>query len=729
MAVQTAQKPLRRRLFLLLLLLVSAALTYVTLIAPQLTPLSAHTYQAGQVALEDLQAPRTMTYQSDVLTEQQRQAAGLAVAPVYTPPDTNVARQQLERLRAALAFIDSVRADSHSPIEAKLNDLATLEDIRLSQETAAQILALSDQRWQAVEQEAIVVLEQVMRTTIREDHVDDARRSLPSLVSLSLPEDQATIVAELAAGFIAPNSTYSATQTDLARQKAREAVPPVMRSFIAGETVVQRGQVITPADLEAMQKLGLVPQQETWKSLLSAAALVLLAVAFLVFYLRRNPRLMQDVRSLTVAAILFVVFLVFARLVVNEQPVVAYIFPLAAYSLTIAALFGPFPALITSLPLVFLVSFGSPDAFALMLYYLLGSFFGVITLGRAQRTTAFIWAGAAIAGCGVFVVIAYQLPDPNSNIFLIATLSGASLLNGIASASLALLLQFFLAQFLGMTTALQLMEISRPDHPLMQILLRNAPGTYQHSLQVANLAEQAAEHIGADPLLTRVGALYHDVGKAVNPMFFIENQMPGSQNPHEELTPEESAQIIIRHIPDGVLLARKYRLPGRIADFIREHHGTLLARYQYVNAVKAAGGDESKVDTALFTYPGPTPQSRETAILMLADGSEARMRAENPKNEAEMRELIKSVVQNRINSGQFDATDLTLRELDSIVDTLTAALRGIYHPRIEYPNLEKAPIPRLDPNPTVPSAPRPVSPETPGPHQPDSSVPSSGDPQ
>jgi putative nucleotidyltransferase with HDIG domain len=385
---------------------------------------------------------------------------------------------------------------------------------------------------------------------------------------------------------------------------------------------------------------------------------------------------------------------------------------LAAYSLTIAALFGPIPALITSVPLAILVSYGAAESLILMLYYLLGSFFGVIILGRAQRATAFFWSGAVIAGCGIFVILGYHLPEPTSNIFVIATMSGASILNGIASASLALLLEFFLAQFLGMTTALQLLEISRPDHPLLQILLRNAPGTYQHSLQVANLAEQAAERIGADPLLTRVGALYHDVGKAINPVFFIENQMPGSKNPHSELSPEDSAQIIIRHILDGVELARKYRLPGRIADFIREHHGTLIARYQYVNAVKAAGGDESKVDQELFRYPGPPPQSRETAILMLADGSEARVRAENPKNEIEMRELIKSVVQNRISAGQFDATDLTLRDLDTIVDTFAAALRGIYHPRIEYPNLEKTPIPRLDPNPTVPSAPRPVSGET-----------------
>jgi hypothetical protein len=323
-------------------------------------------------------------------------------------------------------------------------------------------------------------------------------------------------------------------------------------------------------------------------------------------------------------------------------------------------------------------------------------------LGRASRLTSFFAAGGAIAICGSTITLIFNLPQPISDWIVIATLSGAALLNGLASASLAVLLQFFLAQFLGMTTALQLMEISRPDHPLLQHLLRTAPGTYQHSLQVANLAEQAADSIEADTLLTRVGALYHDVGKTVNPMFFIENQAPGSPNPHDELEPLPSAQIIIKHVPDGLELARKYRLPGRIQDFILEHHGTMITRYQYTNAVKAVNGDEEQVDREHFRYPGPRPRSRETAILMLADGSEARVRAERPEDKEKIRDLVKDVIQNRLTAGQLDETDLTLRDLDAITDSFTATLRGMYHPRIEYPQLEKPSIPVTDPTPTQP---------------------------
>ena len=278
--------------------------------------------------------------------------------------------------------------------------------------------------------------------------------------------------------------------------------------------------------------------------------------------------------------------------------------------------------------------------------------------------------------------MAYRLPLPTTDMIGIATLSGASILNGLASASIALLLQFFLAQFLGMTAPMQLMDLTRPDQPLLQRLLNNAPGTYQHSLQVANLSEQAAERIDADPLLTRVGALYHDIGKSVNPIFFIENQVEGFPNPHDKLDPAASAAAIIRHVQDGLELARKNRLPTRIKDFIAEHHGTMVTRYQYVNAVKEADGDEEAVDIDQFTYPGPRPKSKETAIVMLADGCEARVRAEKPKDVDELKEIIKDTIDFRVSGDQLAHTDLTLRELEEIGDSYEATVKGVYHPRV-----------------------------------------------
>jgi putative nucleotidyltransferase with HDIG domain len=678
----------RRTIFLGFLLLVTSGLIFLALVIPSAAPLTTTPLRVGDVAPVDILAPYAHSYESDILTKEQRDQAASQVPAVYSLADTSIGRGQLEHLRTALAYITSVRADSYTSIEQKITDLAALEDIHLSQETATKILSLSDSRWQTVQQEASVVLEQVMRNTIRADQLEEARRSLPALVSLSLPEDQANIAAELAVAFVIPNSLRNEELTDKARQRARDAVIPVTRTYLAGETIVQRGNVITPTNLEALQVFGLVHSPSRWQDLVSALILTLLVGTFFVIYKRRSPALGNDLRGLTLNAILFLAFLFGARLTLPGHVVLPYVYPLMAYGLIVTSLFGPEVALVSSLPLTVLVSYNLPNALELTLYYVISSYFGILTLRRAQRIMSFLWSGVAIAISGAAVTTTFRLLQPTTDAIGLATLAGAAIFNGVASASISVLLQFFLAQFLGLTTALQLIELSRPDHPLLQFLLRNAPGTYQHSLQVANLAEQAAEQIGADPLLTRVGALYHDAGKALNPGFFIENQLPNNVNPHNGLNPIASATTIIRHILDGLEVARKHRLPRRVQDFISEHHGTLITRYQYVKAVENASGNESQVDITKFRYPGPRPQSRETALVMLADGCEACVRAEHPKDEAGLRSIIKTVISERVEKGELNDTNLTLHDLDVIADSFTATLRGVYHPRIIYPTLE-----------------------------------------
>lgn len=716
MAETSKPRSYRRTFYLLFLLLVTTGLALLALAIPILATLSSPSLQAGQVAPQEIIAPAGITFESDVLTEQQRDAAARAVPPTYNSPDPSVARRQLESMRAALTFISSVRADTYASQKQKLADLAALEQISLDEETAQVILTIGEPRWQTIHQEAIVVLEQVMRGAIREDRLEDARRSIPTLVSLSLSEDQADIVTELVSAFITSNSSFSESLTEEARQLARDAVTPITRSYMSGETVVQRGQIITPAILETLVTMGLAQPQVSWQDLIGAAAVAIVSILLIALYLRRRAALLQDLRGLTVLAILFIIFLLGSRFLINADIFTAYLLPVAAYSMTVAVLFRSDLALVTSLPLVFLVSYGLPNASEMHFYFLFSGYLGVLTLVPARRLTAFFRAGAAVAGSCMIIAVAFRPPLSVADLYPLYPLLGAALLNGIASASLTVILQFSLAQFLGMTTALQLMEISRPDHPLLQLVLRNAPGTYQHSLQVANLAEQAAERIGGDPLLTRVGALYHDIGKVQHPMFFIENQMPGTPNPHDKLDPATSAQIIIRHITDGIDLAKQHRLPRRIQDFILEHHGTMITRYQYANALKEAGGDESLVDIEPFSYPGPRPGSRETAILMLADGSEARVRAEQPKDEHELRRVIDDVIDDRVSSGQLDNTDLTLRDLERLAESYTTTLRGIYHPRIDYPKIEKGSAVSPDTIPVQRPLPRPSEVTTPSQH-------------
>jgi cyclic-di-AMP phosphodiesterase PgpH len=680
------QVPARIRLFQIILLAVTSIISYGALVLPGLVLDTTAPLKPGDVSPSDFQATRSHNYISEVRTEEARQAAENAVVSLYAPPDPSIARGQIERLRAALEYIALVRDDENSTPEQKAADIALLTDLQLEPETIESILTLPAARWDAIQQEALSVLEQVMRRMIREQELDTTRRTIPSLVSLALNEEQALLVAELVKAFVVPNTLLSEELTEAARQAAREAVEPVIQEYKAGEIIVLRGQIITQADFEALQKFGLIQEDSPWQNLLGAGALVLMVAAFIhLYFSRRHLPFQYEARSLVLVALIFILFIVSARLTIPNRTLLPYAFPLTAMGLLIATLFGLETGIVFSLALAILVPYNLPNAFDLTPYYLLSSLTGVLVLGNARRVWTFFRAGMATGIAGIVTLLAFRFPFVQMDAVALLQLPGAAIFSGLAAASIALLLQYFLAQALGLTTALQLIEISRPDFPLLQFFLRNAPGTYQHSLQVANLAEQAAEAIGADALLTRVGALFHDVGKAMDPMFFVENQQQDKLNTHEDLAPHESAEAIIAHVLEGIALAHKHRLPRRIDDFILEHHGTMITRYQYNQALEAAGGDESKVNKEDFRYPGPRPRSRETALLMLADGSEARARAERPEDEEAIRRIVRSTIEVAQKQGQLDETQLTLRDLSVITDVFVSILRGTHHPRISYP--------------------------------------------
>ena len=677
--------PTRIRAIQFLLLGLVGAISYGILILPLINSTTV-ALQAGQVSPDSFQAPRDLHYVSEVNTNDARTTAEKSVAPVYASPDPGIARHQIEQLRAALQYITLTLDDENSNPDQKKTDIASLSDISLKSETIDQILALPSGRWDVLQQEALSVLEQVMRRSIRDVDVDTVRRSVPSLVSLSLNEAQAAIVAELATAYVTANSLYSADLTEAAKKSARDAVQPVTEDYKSGEIIVLRGQIITAAQIEALQQAGLIEEVSPWQDYAGAGALVIMVGAYVSLYFsRRRLPFLLDARSLVVVAVIFVIFLAGARIVIPDRTVLPYAYPLPAVGLLISTLFGVETGIVFSIAIAIIAPYALPNTLDLMPYFLVASLTGVLVLGSARRVWTFYRAGAAIAGAGIAMLIAFRLPFTQMDYVGIFQLAGATIFLGLASSSLALVMQYFLAQSLGLTTALQLIEISRPDFPLAQFFLRNAPGTYQHSLQVANLAEQAAELVGGDALLTRVGAMFHDVGKAMNPMFFIENQPQGEVNTHEDLEPAAAAAAIIAHVTDGVVLARKHRLPRRIDDFILEHHGTMITRYQYNQALEVARGDTDKVDIDDFRYPGPRPRSRETALLMLADGSEARARAQRPQTEEEIRTIVLSTIESAQKQGQLDNTPLTSRDLSIITDAFVTVLRGAYHPRVNYP--------------------------------------------
>lgn len=676
----------RRKKAKITLLVITAIVSIFILNAPLSVRSGSYALQSGDVALQDILTSRSFTYESTILTERARQQARANVSPIYLPADATIKKKQLEDLKQITQYISNVRADSYATTEQKVSDLAGMLNLNLSQNTRESLIEWSDSRWQAVQQEARQVLDESLRGTIRPDNVETIRRNIDSLVDVSFNQDQVNAIHEMVAPLIVPNSTMSEELTEQTRADAEAAVEPVIRSYAAGQIIVQHGQVVEPEDVEALKAAGLADAKDSTNDVLASVSIVMILAVFTGLYLyRRRAHPLDSLRSLVLVALIFNIFLLLVRFTIPYRAIIPFIFPVAAFGMTLATCFNLEIGLIFALVLSILCGYNLPGALEIIVYYILGSMTGVLVLGRGRRIGSYFWASIGVSAANFAIILAFRLGDPSTDWIGLATLAGASVTNGLASASLTLIMQYIFSQTLGVTTALQLLEISRPDHPLLQFILRNAPGTYQHSLQVANLAEQAAEKINADSLLVRVGALYHDAGKAMNPQFFIENQTKGSENPHDALDPAVSAAIILGHVKDGITLARKFRLAPRLFDFISEHHGTMRTRYQYNKALEQANGNADAVKDELFRYSGPAPHSRETALLMLADGCEARARAELPKTEEEIRILVQKVIDYAMKEKQLENTRLTMNDLKKIAESFTSTLMGVYHQRIVYP--------------------------------------------
>ncbi len=314
-SAQLEQVPKRVRTIQLILLILVGSASLVALAVPLSLSPGALPLSAGDVAPRDLQAPDAIEYVSEVRTEEARAAAERAIPQTYSPPDPSIARGQIERLRVALDYISLVRADEFATPEQKLGDIQSLSDITLETDTVQQVLELSEARWETIQQEALSVLEQVMRNTIREENVQAIRYNIPSLVSLALTEEQAEVVVELVSAYITPNSFNSPELTEAARQAARDAVQPVVQTYKPGEMVVAAGQIISSAQLEALEKLGLIEPGQQWQDYLGISALVILTTIFVGLYFYRSQRTyIFEVRSLVLIAIIFIIFLVGARL-------------------------------------------------------------------------------------------------------------------------------------------------------------------------------------------------------------------------------------------------------------------------------------------------------------------------------------------------------------------------------------------------------------------------------
>jgi putative nucleotidyltransferase with HDIG domain len=639
----------------------------------------------GDVTFQDFRAPRSFIYISKIMTENAREEAEKKVAPIYLPANPSISRKQLEKLGSILDFIKSVRSDAFASEDQKSIDLSALSEPAFTNDTIKALLKLTPERWETLQSECLFLLEDVMKSSIREDQVLTIKSNLSSRISLEFNDLEAIVINNLVSPLIVANSVFSNDSTAQAIEEARSRVEPISKQFVSGEIIINSGEVIDPLIWEALQELGFTEPKNRITDYISAGLLVTAVMGFNLLYLRRVKHSFGKViKGLPVIILTFIIFLFSARFIIPNHAILPYLFPIAAFGVTIASLYNYEAGLIFSISLCLLVGFNEGVRMDLVVYYFIPSATAIFILGSGRRITIFFLAGLGIAISGSLLVIAYRLQNSFLDINSAGTLIGASFVNGFGAISLTLIFQYILAQLLGKTTALQLMDLSRPDHPLLQELLLNAPGTYQHSLQVANLAEQAAKEINADALLTRVGALYHDIGKSQNPNFFIENQLPSQIDTHENLDPIITSATIIKHVEDGYKLGRKYHLPPQILAFIKEHHGTSITRYQYEQALEKTTSSD-KVDKEKFRYPGQKPSTKETALLMLADGCEARVKAESPKNPEEIDKIVSENVKTALNQGQLDSSNLTLNDLQIITKSFVRTFQNTYHHRVIYP--------------------------------------------
>jgi len=629
---------------LVLLGIVLIGVTGGMLVRP-LLPTGQEALVEGQVVPQDIRAPRSITYESAILRAQEQERAAAQVEPIYVLPDPALARQQLDRTRQVLDYLGSVRADAlASPAQQRGWILAVPELADLPREMLDSLITLPDESWDRVQLETLAALDQAMRRGIREGHVEEAREEVSSFVSLDLSEEEASVTIVLVQHLLVPNSFLDATATAAAQTQARDAVPPVLRGFEADQVIVREGARVSALDLEMLDKLGLQKSEVKWTDFAGASLLAVVGTLLLGLYLARfQPDALWNGQKLLLLMLLTTGFVVGAGLMV-------------------------------------------PGSLEMAVYVTLGGLVATLAMERVERISTLFRAGLFAALVHVAIIFIFRFPQDVAQLGALLLPVLTAVVNGGISASLALGSLFLIGPLFDITTTMRLIEISRPDHPLLQRLLREAPATYHHSLMVANLAEQAAERIGADALLARVGAYYHDVGKIARPYFFTENQAEGV-NPHDRLDPHTSAEIIIDHVKDGLVMARRYRLPRRVRAFIPEHHGTNRVSFLYSKAVQLAG-DDALVDESDFRYPGPKPQSKETALVMLADGCEAAVRSARPASAEEVAEIVAKIVSARVDDGQLSECDLTLRDIEIIRQVFISALKGVYHPRIQYPQME-----------------------------------------
>jgi len=658
----------------------------VALISVEISPFG-YRILAGKASPRDVVAPRTVQYIDEVKTEEQRKAVVEAVQDVYIR-DNSVAGQVEKNLEEFFAAVEMVDA-TNSTLQEKVDQLVGMFPGEIDPAEAENILSLQVQQRRSVQDASLEVTRRVMEERVTSDTIDEAVLKAEAIAAeISTDPGVQSLAARIAAAYVQPNSVIDEKETEKRREAASEAVSTVITTRLEGEVILSKGDMVTAEQVAVLKSLGFKKPTFTPVNLLYFGVFVLLLMVAVSMFLEKKKRVIYDsLGLLALLGALVIVYTMLAKLIAIAagylSPSWGYLMPIAALAIIIAVLMDTSVAIVIVVACSLITGVVSGGNYSLAAFAMLGGFLPALMVSSRSSRHQLRWAGVYtslwVAAAALGTTAITQLRQS------VLLNTGIGFINGFLCTIVAIGLLPFLETTFRVTTNTWLLDLASPEQELLKELSMKAPGTYSHSVMVANLAESAAREIGIDPMPVRIAAYYHDVGKLKRPQFFIENQ-PENSSPHDSIGPNLSALVITAHVKYGVEMVRKHHLPPDIVEVIEQHHGNSLVSFFYDRAVKSADGEAVDIDR--FRYHFPKPRSKTAGILLLADSVEATARTLNRPSAGAMKQMVNRIVDAKISDGQLDESGITFSDIGKIKDVFSNILTGAYHPRIEYPVIE-----------------------------------------
>ncbi|WP_418937025.1 HD family phosphohydrolase [Metabacillus fastidiosus] len=659
-------------------------------------------------SLSDQTIYAPITVEDKIETERKQQEAYDSVEDQYVLR-REITDKQVDLVSSIFDTIIEVNEESNSAEKEKNKTLPTEEaklkslqkkltssiNERIPEDVFETLLAAKNDELKMAKDAVVTAVNNIMSKEIPIVQLTEAKNQVhEELQYAPLRQDILKSATELGKFAITPNYVFDLEATEIKRQQAVDNVKEVQ--IKQGQIIVEEDELINREIYRKLGLVGLLDNEKSYKPFIGAGLLILLIVASIIYYFEKlEKQALKKNNYLLLYCLIFSITILLLKIVSLFQKIdytyIGYVVPIAMGPMLIKLLINERLAILTSMILavtgsiIFNEGVTGTFNFQIGIYYLFGCLGGILFLGEQNLRSKILQAGLFVALINLIIINAVMLITNGtySNIetgsyFIMASVSG------LVSSVLTIGFMPFFETGFGILSAMKLIEYSSPNHPLLRKILTETPGTYHHSVMVANLSESACEAIGANGLLARVGAYYHDIGKTKRPRYFIENQM-NIENPHNKLSAQLSKNIIIAHVTDGVEILRKHKMPKEFIDIAEQHHGTTLLKYFYHKAKET--NDAIYEDE--FRYPGPKPQTKEIAIISIADSVEAAVRSMSNPTPEKIEKLVRSIIADRLQDNQLNECDITLKELDIIAKSFCETLKGIFHSRIEYPELNK----------------------------------------